>query len=101
MSGRATLTTVTSSSSMNVAIETSSRVHHLRSIAQHPKQLPCRPTRFASDSQMPELVSYALVEARSRQLRQAADRIEEADLELRPRRQLGDPAAVDGDLDRL
>src|SRR3954471_24583639 len=50
---------------------------------------------------MAELVPDALVEARAWELCQAADRVEEADLDLRPRRQLGDLAAVDGHLDRL
>src|SRR3954454_8880573 len=50
---------------------------------------------------MAELVSYALVEARTGELCEAADRIEEADLQILPRLQLGEPAAVDGHLDRL
>src|SRR4051812_24627421 len=54
-----------------------------------------------SDGEMAELVADALVEARTGELRQAADRVEEADLERRPGGKLGGLAAIHGDLDRL
>src|SRR5215204_6375950 len=122
MSGRATLTTVTSSNSMNVAIETRTRVHHLRSMARNPKEptssadqadqgrrerrvLCTQATEDAemrrSDGEVPELLANAPVEARARQLRQPADRVDEADLERGPGPEVGDLAAIDGDFDRL
>ena len=54
-----------------------------------------------SDGEVAELLSYAAVEARPGQLRQAADRVEEANLERGPGVEVGDLAAVDGDFDRL
>src|SRR6478752_1663132 len=50
---------------------------------------------------MPELLPDSLVEARAGELCQVADRVEEADLERGPGREVGDLAAVDRDLDRL
>ena len=48
MSGSATFTIVMSSSSMNVARQTASRVHHLRSIADSLRGGPARPGSYAS-----------------------------------------------------
>src|SRR3982750_1396028 len=98
MSGRATLTTVTSSSSMKVAIETRTRVHHFRSIAgtldndrprlrlrdqadqgrrkrsvlrpRAPEDAEMRRSRN-SDGEVAELLANALVEARAWQLGEA------------------------------
>ena len=90
MSGSATFTIVMSSSSMNVARQTASKVHHLRSIV-----------RGYLDGQVAELLADASVEARPRQLGQQADAVGEAHLEPLAGRQVGDPFAVDRDLDRL
>src|SRR5215207_8906867 len=50
---------------------------------------------------MTELLPNALVEARAWQLREAADRVDETDLERGAGLEVGDLAAVDGDFDRL
>src|SRR4051794_7141964 len=97
MSGRATLTTVMSSSSMNVAIEIRTRVHHLRSMRA---SLENRLGRLL-DREVAELLANALVEARPRKLREAADALGEADLQRRPRLQLTDVLAVERGVDRL
>src|SRR6476620_1172222 len=100
MSGRATLTTVTSSNSMNVAIETRTRVHHLRSMAGDPKEPPPSAELHQLsiqqidnlmqleevqrlDRQVAELLADALVEARAGELGEAADAVGETDLQGR------------------
>src|SRR5258707_559494 len=98
MSGRATLTTVTSRSSMNVAIETRTRVHHLASIGSTLKN---RKHRLWSDCQVAELLPDPLIEAGARQLGEATDRLDEADFERGAGGELGELAAVDRDFDRL
>src|SRR5690348_7919228 len=101
MSGRATLTTVTSSSSMNVAIETRTRVHHLRSIARTLDNPSRRLTSFALDSQVAELLADSTVEARAGELRQGADAVDEANLERVAGGEVGGLDPVDRDFDRL
>ena len=58
---------------MNVATQTASRVHHLRSISHCFRMTPVRKPSLRS-AQAAELLADAVVEARARQLRQAADR---------------------------
>ena len=80
MSGRATLTTVTSSSNMNVAIETSRRVHHLRSMRRNPRE-PATSARRPLDGQVAELLAYSVVEARAWELGEAAYRVGEVNVQ--------------------
>src|SRR5262245_58873435 len=96
MSGRATLTTVMSSSSMNVAIEIRTRVHHFRSIT---RTLENRFRRL--DGEVAELLANPQIEAGSGQLGEPANVLREPDLELVTRAERPDLAAVDRDVDRL
>ena len=102
MSGRATLTTVTSSSNMNVAIETRTRVHHLRSIARQTLKQP--PTRLGR-SRPPGGRTSRGSAGRSCVPGSWARRptaVDEADLQRRARRPgRRNVAAVDRDFDRL
>src|SRR5690349_21110949 len=89
MSGSATLTTVMSSSNMNVARQTASRLHHFR----------CMRSDYLGE--LAELLANSVVEVRPGQLGELADGLLEAHLELGSRLELSGGRAVQGDLDGL
>src|SRR6201990_1369017 len=96
MSGSATLTIVTSRSSMKVATETRTRVHHLRSM---PRTLNGQEAEL--NREVAELVADPSVEARAGQLGEPADRLDEAHLQLLAAREEPELLPVEGDFDRL
>src|SRR5262245_28128176 len=86
------LTMVMSRSSMNIATQVASSVHHLRSIYL---SAPLRSRQPA------ELLAHATIEARARELGEAADGVPEADRQLLAGAQVPRVLPVERDLDRV
>src|SRR5215208_565536 len=126
MSGSATLTTVMSSSSMNVATHTASKVHHLRAIRNLLDRVaPVATFTTTTKGRSPnrqcevsyrdlgealgeslvrepaELLADAAVEGLSGQLRERAQAGVEGDLHLTAARELRDGLSVEHDVHRL
>src|SRR6266511_3835688 len=105
MSGSATFTTVTSSSSMKVVIETASRVHHLcplggctlrAAYARRDSGSGAPRAAMGSTGELAELLAHAVVEVGALELGELRDAVAEADLDLLADRQPAPVEAVEG-----